>query len=173
MNSLANFTNVIGIDCGCLDTTTPITLIVNDPATWYKLQMSPDVANTDITHLVKEGTIKADWYKGQFLMNELGVYFFNLNFTFSGSASANYKIRAILNDTTLIKPSETQFTTRGSNVRWEVGMTFLIDLGYNVDTNINSGLYSSKNTITMQFQNVGGSGNLSLENGLYNVMKIG
>ena len=87
-----------------------------------------------------------------------------------GSASSNYKIRALLNDSQITQ-SVIQFTTRGTNVIWEVGMSFIVECGYK-PTSTNTGLYSSKNEIQLQCQNVLGTGDLKLQNGLYTVTKI-
>tara|TARA_R100000664_G_scaffold11064_1_gene18094 strand:+ start:14277 stop:14783 length:507 start_codon:yes stop_codon:yes gene_type:complete len=168
---MGEFNNVVSYVCKAYNQTTEIVQSVSDQATWYRMRLSDDPEEADITKIVEKGSIGTDLYGGKFIVSQLGVYFFNLGFSFMGSASANYKIRATLNGTQ-IDQSVCQFTTRGTNVRWEVGMTFLVDLGYRSGTET-SGLYSSKNDIEIGYQNVLGEGDLDLVNGIYNVMKIG
>jgi len=168
---MGEFSNVVTYLCQAYDQPDGISLVVSNEDTWYNMKLSGLPSETDITTIEQKGSIGSSLYSGRFLVSQLGVYLFNLGFSFSGSASANYKIRATLNGTE-IEQSVCQFTTRGTNVRWEVGMTFLIDIGYNVTSNT-SGLYSSDNGIVIQYKNVNGEGDMTLENGIYNVMKIG
>ena len=168
---MGEFTNVVSYLCKAYNQTDEIVQSVTSSATWYTMKLSDDPEEADITKIAEVGSLGTDLYSGKFIASQLGIYFFNLGFSFMGSASANYKIRATLNGTQ-IDQSVSQFTTRGSNVRWEVGMTFLVDLGYRAGTET-TGLYSSKNSIEIEYQNVLGEGDLDLVNGIYNVMKIG
>ena len=168
---MGEFNNVVSYLCLAYNQTDEIVQSVTSSATWYTMKLSDAPEQAAITKIAEVGSIGTDLYIGKFIASQLGVYFFNLGFSFMGSASANYKIRATLNGKQ-IDQSVCQFTTRGTNVRWEVGMTFLVDLGYRSGTET-SGLYSSKNGIEIQYQNVLGEGDLDLVNGIYNVMKIG
>ena len=143
---------------------------ITSSETWVDMKLSESVGESDITKNVRIGSIGTDLYTGKFETTTVGIYFFQLGFSFMGSASSNYKIRALLNDNPITQ-SIKQFTTRGTNVMWEVGMTFIVECGY-LPNATNTGLYSSKNEIQLQCQNVGGTGDLKIQNGLYNVMKI-
>ena len=167
---MGEFTNVVTYDCRAYDNLLSIIMPVSDPATYYNMKLSSDAEETDITKIVSSDNINTNLMEGKYFINQIGKYFCQFNFTFSGSASANYKINAVLNEIE-IPQSICQFTTRGSNVMWEVGMTFIVDIGYKI-TSTNTGLYSSKNEIILQYQNVLGSGNLNFVNGIFNVMKI-
>ena len=147
-----------------------ITQTISSSATWVTLKLSDSATESDIIKNVRIGSIGTDLYTGKFETTTVGIYFFQLGFTFMGSASVDYKIRALLNGSQ-INQSLLQFTTRGTNVMWEVGMSFIVECGYK-PTTTNTGLYSSKNEISLECQNVEGTGDLFLVNGLYNVIKI-
>ena len=147
--------------------TTPITQTITSSATYVNMTLSPDTNETDIIESANSDTIND-------FLND-GYYLFQFVLTVSGSASNNYIIRATKNEVE-IDATQVQFTTRGTNVQWEVAMCFIVDAGYNEYdqplAQMNKGLMRSTNTIQLQCQNVGGTGNLNLENGLYNITKI-
>jgi len=155
--------------------TTPITQTITSSATYINMTLSPDTTGTDITESANSDTINDFLNDGKFILQEVGYYLFQFVFTVSGSASNNYIIRATKNEVE-IDATQVQFTTRGTNVQWEVAMCFIVDAGYNEYdqplAQMNKGLMRSTNTIQLQCQNVGGTGNLNLENGLYNITKI-
>ena len=136
---------------------------------------SPSTDATDITTLANSNTIQGNLNGGNFVLQEVGFYLFQFVFTFSGAASNNYIVTAFKNDVE-IDASQVQFTTRGSGVQWEVAMTFLVDAGYNEyeqpAAQMNKGLMRSTNLIQFKCQNSGGAGDLTIENGLYNILKI-
>lgn len=167
---MGEFTNVITYSCKAYNDALALINPVVDPATYYNMILSSSATETDIIKVVEAGSISSNLKDGKYNIGQTGTYFFNFCFTFSGSASANYKIRALLNNNQ-IDQSVSQFTTRGSNVRWEVGMTFIAQCDY-VPTSTNTGLYSSANTLQLQYQNVLGSGNLNFVSGIFNIMKI-
>tara|TARA_R100001594_G_C4030553_1_gene261170 strand:- start:520 stop:1026 length:507 start_codon:yes stop_codon:yes gene_type:complete len=147
-----------------------ITQTISSSATWIDMALSGSATESDITKNVRIGSIGTTLNEGKFELGTVGVYHFQLGFVFSGTASATYKIQALLNDAA-IKQSLVEFTTRGNNVIWEVGMSFIVECGYK-PTSTNTGLYSSKNDVQIQCQNVNGTGDLKLANGIYNVIKI-
>ena len=167
---MGEFTNLVTYDSRAYDNTLSLIMDITTPATYYAMKLSSDAEETDITTIVKAGSINTKLMEGKYMIDEVGKYFCGFNFTFSGSASANYKIRAVLNEVE-IPQSVCQFTTRGSNVRWEVGMTFIVDIGYKI-TSTNTGLYSSKNELILEYKNVLGTGNLNFVNGIFSVLKI-
>ena len=171
---MGEFTNHISILSYAFTQEEGIEQEVDASATYYDMKMSNDAEELDITKTFTTNTgIGTNLPAGKFFTNVVGTYFFNLGFTFTGVASAKYKIRATLNSVE-IDQSVIEFTTRGTGVMWEVGMTFLVKCDYdpNLTPTRTNGLYSSKNTIVIQYQNVAGEGNLQMVNGLWNVTKI-
>tara|TARA_R100001443_G_scaffold112600_1_gene126232 strand:- start:245 stop:769 length:525 start_codon:yes stop_codon:yes gene_type:complete len=137
--------------------------------------LSPDAGATDVTTLANSNTIQGNLNGGNFVLQEVGFYLFQFVFTFSGAASNNYIVTAFKNEVE-IDASQVKFTTRGSGVKWEVAMTFLVDAGYNEyeqpAAQLNKGLMRSTNTIQFKCQNSGGAGDLTIDNGIYNILKI-
>lgn len=167
---MGEFTNVVTYDCRAYENVLSIIMPVSVADTYYNMKLSSDAEETDITKIITSENIGTNLMEGKYIFDQIGTYFCQFNFSFSGSASANYKIRAVLNEEE-IKQSVCQFTTRGSNVMWEVGMTFIIDIEYKI-TSTNTGLYSSKNELILEYKNVLGTGNLNFVNGIFSVIKI-
>ena len=132
--------------------------------TWVDLVMGGTIVSDS-------NTISPNLDSGLFTTTAVGKYFLQFIFTFVGSASAVYGLRCTLNDNP-ISYSNIVFSTRGTNVKWEVAQTLIIDCGYNNIIDNPSGLYSSKNKIGFQAQNTTGTGSLDLENLLFNIIKI-
>ena len=167
---MGEFTNVVTYDCRAYDNVLNLVMPVSVADTYYNMKLSSDAGQTDINKITTSENISTNLMEGKYFISQMGKYFCQFNFSFSGSASANYKIRAVLNEDE-ISQSVCQFTTRGSNVMWEVGMTFIVDIGYKI-TSTNTGLYSSKNELILEYKNVLGTGNLNFVNGIFSVLKI-
>ena len=167
---MGEFTNVVTYDCRAYDNVLSLIMPVSVADTYYNMKLSSDAGQTDINKITTSENISTNLMEGKYFISQMGKYFCQFNFSFSGSASANYKINAVLNEVE-IPQSVCQFTTRGSNVMWEVGMTFIVDIGYKI-TSTNTGLYSSKNELILEYKNVLGTGNLNFVNGIFSVLKI-
>jgi len=166
MGDTGQFKNVVTYDCRAYNQSVGLVMNVSVADTYYNMKLS-----SDVNQRTTSGNIATNLMEGKYFLSQMGKYFCQFNFSFSGSASANYKIRAVLNEDE-ISQSVCQFTTRGSNVMWEVGMTFIVDVGYRIN-NTDTGLYSSNNELILEYKNVLGTGNLNFENGIFNIMKIG
>lgn len=132
--------------------------------TWVDLAMGGDIVSDS-------NTIGKNLDAGTFTPTVIGKYFLQFIFTFVGSASAVYGLRVLLNENPL-SYSEIEFSTRGTNVKWEVAQTLIVDCGHNSTANNPFGMYSSENKIGFQAQNKSGTGSLDLENLLFNIIKI-
>ena len=170
---MVEFTNVVNAISWYLNNGEVDPVISTFSGTGYRtLILSNKTNESDIVKTITLGSgIGSQLASGKFDLNTTGVYLFQLGFTFLGTNNNNYVIRATLNDNQ-IDQSVVDFTTRGNQVRWEVSMNFIVDVGLN-NTNFNNGFYSTKNTIKTEAKNVTGSNqSLSIVTGNYNVTKL-
>ena len=170
---MGEFTNVVNAISWYLNDGTIDPVVSTFSGTDYQtLKLSNKSTEVDIVKSQTLGSgIGSELINGKFNLNTTGVYLFQLGFTFLGTNSNNYVIRATLNENQ-IDQTVVDFTTRGNQVRWEVSMNFIVDIGLNT-TNFNNGFYSTKNTVQTQAKNVSGTNqSLSIVTGNYNITKL-
>ena len=169
-NQFTNFQSQVSYVFGNFDggeggTTVDTTFALTD--TYYDLLMEG-------TNRISSDTINVDFDAKNIVFSAIGKYLVQFIYTFTGGASIEYTMKASLNGID-IEASELTFSTRGTNVQWEVANTFMIDCAYlQPDSNRQNitGLFSSRNVLKFLVKNNNGLNALKMTNLLYNIIKI-
>ena len=179
---MGEFENVIIYNSMSFVAESIATTTITAQNTWTDLVMSGD-SSTQISNARNSSTNTVQWdlENGILNLNVSGIYIFQFGFTVSGSGSAVYQLRCVQNEITddpsLATISDIQFSTRGTNVSWEVANTFVVNADLN-DINASAssrmkGLQSSLNKFKWQVRNTTGEGDFNVVGAMYNVYKIG